>query len=258
MEKLKNMTLLVNKVLINNPPKTALILGSGWNKVIDKVDIKKRWSYQELFGVKSSVPGHTGNLIYGILSEKPILIMNGRFHIYEGHSPKKATEPIRFLSNLGIKTLIATAACGALNPKFKVGDFVILKDMITMFLHSPLEGPEFQDLSQAFDPKLVVLAQKFAIKLNLPYQQGIYAYVRGPHFETPADKRLLWKLGADVVGMSTVPETIQANALGMKVLGLAFVTNLAFVKHDHKDVLTQAKKASRKMSALIESILKKL
>jgi purine-nucleoside phosphorylase len=248
----------ITEIFNNHPPKIALILGSGWNRVIEKVQVLNQWSYQDLFQVKSTVPGHTGSLIYGILSKKPVIILNGRFHIYEGHSPQKATEPIRFFKNVGIETLITTAACGALNPKYKVGDFVILKDMLTLFCQSPLLGPEFQDLSQAFDKKLQRHAMSCAKRLKLPFQNGIYAYLRGPHFETPTDKRALWKLGADVVGMSTVPETIQARFLGMRVLSLAFVTNLAFVKHDHRDVLAQAEKATKLMSAFLISIIKNI
>jgi purine-nucleoside phosphorylase len=243
------------KTIKNHPPKIALILGSGWNKFIEKVKIISSWNYQDLFQVKSTVPGHTGNLIYGLLAQKPILILNGRYHIYEGHSAQKSTEPICFLKNIGVETLITTAACGALNPKYKVGDFVILKDMLTLFCQSPLNGPDFQDLSQAYDKKLQRLAINCAKLLKLPFQNGIYVYTRGPHFETPADKKALWKLGADVVGMSTVPEVIQARALNIKVLSLAFVTNLAFVKHDHQDVLAQADKSSKHMSQLLDKIL---
>ena len=236
-------------------PLTALILGSGWNKVVDKVRIIKLWDYNDIFQVKSTVPGHKGQLIYGILAKKPVLILNGRFHIYEGHSAEKATEPIRLLKKLGIENLITTAACGGLNPKYQVGDFVILNDLLTLFAPTPLVGPKFQDLSKIYDIRLQQLAAVALTELQLNFHQGVYVYYHGPQYESPADKKALRILGADVVGMSTVPETIMAKHLGLKVLGLAFVTNLAFVKHDHKDVLAQSEKASAKMSSLLEKIV---
>lgn len=244
--------------VIRERAKIGLILGTGWNKVIDEVKVIKTWSYQKLFKVKSTVPGHEGKLIYGVLAGKPVLILAGRFHIYEGHSAQIATEPIRLLKKLGVKTLITTAAVGGLNPKYKVGDFVVLSDLLTLLLPSPLVGPKFQDMSAAFDPNLAALAKKTISQLKLPQQSGVYFYYPGPNFETPADKRALRLLGGDVVGMSTAPETIMANHLGIKVLGLTFVTNLAFVKHNHLDVLAAATKASPQMSRLLTAIVKNL
>lgn len=244
---------------INLPQKAkvGLILGTGWNKVIDQVKVIKAWPYQKLFKVKSTVPGHSGQLIYGELSGKKVLILSGRFHIYEGHTPLVATEPIRLLKKLGVETLITTAAVGGLNPKYKVGDFVVLSDLLTLLVQSPLVGPKFQDMSQCFDHKLVKIAKDTIKKLSLPLQSGVYFYYHGPNFETPADKRALRILGGDVVGMSTAPETIMANNLGIKVLGLAFVTNLAFVKHSHLDVLAASKKAAPQMSLLLKEIVKR-
>ena len=236
-------------------PLTALILGSGWNKVVDKVRIIKLWDYNDIFSVKSTVPGHKGQLIYGILAKKPVLILNGRFHIYEGHSPEIAVKPIQLIKDLGVTTLITTAACGGLNPKYQVGDFVILNDLLTLFAPTPLVGPKFQDLSKIYDIRLQQLAAVALTELQLNFHQGVYVYYHGPQYESPADKKALRILGADVVGMSTVPETIMAKHLGLKVLGLAFVTNLAFVKHDHKEVLAQSLKAGAKMSSLLEKIV---
>lgn len=241
--------------VIRERAKIGLILGSGWNKVIDEVKIIKSWPYQKLFKVKSTVPGHEGKLIYGKLSGKPVLILAGRFHIYEGHSAQTATEPIRLLKKLGVETLITTAAVGGLNPKYKVGDFVVLSDLLTLLVPTPLVGANFQDMSQAFDVKLIGLAKKTIASQKLPLQSGVYFYYHGPNFETPSDKRALRLLGGDVVGMSTAPETIMANHLGIKVLGLVFVTNLAFVKHNHLDVLAAATKASPQMSRLLTKLV---
>ncbi|OGD61688.1 hypothetical protein A3I57_02655 [Candidatus Beckwithbacteria bacterium RIFCSPLOWO2_02_FULL_47_23] len=235
--------------------KTALILGSGWDKILTQVKIIKSWDYSQVFSVKSTVPGHEGKLIYGTLAQKPVLIMSGRFHIYEGHSAFKATEPIRLLKELGITTLVTTAAVGGLNPKYQVGDFVILNDLLTLFSPTPLVGAKFQDMSQIYDARLQQLAVKAMTGLELNWHKGVYVYYHGPQYETPADKMALRHLGADIVGMSTVPETTMAKYLGLKVLGLALVTNLAFVKHDHREVLAQSEKAGAKMSLLLEKIV---
>ena len=242
-------------ISIPKKAKIGLILGSGWNKVIDEVKIIKSCPYQKLFKVKSTVPGHEGKLIYGYLAGKKVLILAGRFHIYEGHSAAIATKPILLLKKLGVETLITTAAVGGLNPKYKVGDFVVLTDLLTLLVPTPLTGANFQDMSQAFDSKLINLSEKVIKTQKLPLQKGVYVYYHGPQFETPSDKRALRLLGGDVVGMSTAPETIMANHLGMKVLGLAFVTNLAFVKHNHLDVLAAANRASAKMSQLLTAIV---
>ena len=244
--------------VIREKAKIGLILGSGWNKVIDEVKILKSWPYQKLFNVKSTVPGHEGKLIYGTLAGKKVLILSGRFHIYEGHSASVATKPIRLLKKLGVETLITTAACGGLNPKYKVGDFVVLSDVITLLTPTPLNGANFQDMSAAYDSKLQQLATTAMARLKLPRQKGVYIYYHGPQFETPSDKRALRLLGGDVVGMSTAPETIMANHLKMIGLGLVLVTNLAFVKHNHLDVLAAANRASVKMSQLLTTIVKKL
>ena len=248
----------VKSVLKKNPPFTALILGSGWNKVVNKVKVIKLWDYNDIFQIKSTVPGHEGKLIYGTLAKKPVLILSGRFHIYEGHSAQKAVEPIQLIKKLDVTTLITTSACGGLNPKYQVGDFVILNDLLTLFSPTPLVGAKFQDMSQIYDQTLQRLAETAMNRLGLTYHQGVYVYYHGPQYESPADKMALTHLGADVVGMSTVPETIMAKYLGLKVLGLAFVTNLAFVKHDHKDVLAQSEKASATMSRLLHQIVEKI
>lgn len=238
--------------------KTALILGTGWNSLIDQVTVLKRTSYQKLFKLKSTVPGHCGELIHARLNKKDLIIMSGRLHLYEGYTPEQVTRPIRYLRKLGVENLIITNAVGGLNPKLKVGDFVIVSDIFTFLTPTPLVGPKFIDMSQAFNLQLIKLAKIEAKKLKLRSSLGVYAYCHGPQFETPADKRALKILGADVVGMSNVPETIMANYLEMKVLGLAFVTNLAFVKHSHQDVLAQSNNGSKNMVKLLTAIIKKI
>lgn len=238
-------------------PNTLVVLGSGWNKVIDQTSVLKTISYQQLFNVSATVPGHEGRLILAKLKNKTIAFMSGRFHTYEGYSAYQATTPIRLFAKAGVKNLILTAACGALNEKFAVGDFVILSDLITLFLalDNPLKGPQFIDMSEVFDKRLRQIAIAAAVKTAISHQIGTYVYYHGPNFETPADKMALRFLGADVVGMSTVPEALVARSLNLKILGLAFVTNLAFVKHDHKQVLKEANKAGAKMAKLLEQII---
>lgn len=238
-------------------PETLIVLGSGWNKLLEDIVVEKRMSYAELFDIKTSVPGHAGELIIGTVQNKRIACMSGRFHMYEGYTAREATMPIRLFAKMGIKKLILTAASGALNEKYKVGDFVILSDIITLLLalDSPLIGPQFIDVSEVFDIDMRKKAEKICVENAIPYQSGKYVYYHGPNFETPADKMALRILGADVCGMSTVPETLAARALNIQVLGLALVTNLAFVKHNHLEVLAEANKASSQMKTLLASLL---
>jgi len=239
---------------MNSP--IGFILGSGWGKIITSVENKKVLSFEKIFGNKTTVPGHSGEVIIGTLNGRDVIILSGRFHTYEGYSTYDVAKTVRYLNDRGAKKIIITAACGGLNPKYKVGDLVILKDIITMFCKSPLTGPKFQDLSQPFSKELIKAAEITAKANKLRIQKGVYAYTRGPHFETFSDKKMLYKLGADVVGMSTVPEVIMANHLGMEVLGLSLVTNLAFVKHDHKEVLANAKKQEEKLGNFFYKLIK--
>ncbi|MFH0773273.1 MAG: purine-nucleoside phosphorylase [bacterium] len=238
-------------------PKTLFILGSGWNSILNEMKIEKRFSYTELFGIKTSVPGHEGELLIGTLNKKRVACMSGRFHMYEGYSAFEATMPIRLFAKLGVTHLVLTAACGALNEKYKTGDFVVLSDMITLFLalDSPLRGPQFVDVSEVFNCEMRKKAVAVCAADNIPFHEGTYVYYHGPNYETPADKMALRFLGADVCGMSTVPETLVARSLNINVLGLVFVTNLAFVKHDHKEVLREAEKGKERMKKLLMSFI---
>lgn len=237
---------------IDQKPEILLILGSGWKSVSELVEDKIEIGFKELFGVETSVPGHEGKLVVGKLSGKTVALMVGRLHLYEGYTAAEATMPIRVLARIGVKQMIVTSAVGALNPKYKVGDFVVLSDMMTLLLRDrPLQGPQFLDMSAAFDKEMREVAKAVLKKEKSRFWEGVYGYYSGPNFETPADKRALRMLGADVVGMSTVPEVMMGLHLGMKILGLSFVTNLAFVKHDHKEVLRAAENASGKMQRVL-------
>jgi len=238
-----------------NKSDTLMVLGSGWNEVINDMDIVQQFDFGEIFGVKASVSGHRGTLILGSLSNKLIWVMAGRFHTYEGYSSEEVTRPIQALVQMGVKNLILTSASGGLNGKYKVGDIVIITDILTIFCQSPILGAEFVDLSQPFNPDLRAKAIKVCQQNKISWQEGIYGYARGPHYESFADKKALAHLGADCVGMSTVPETIMANNLGLNVLGLSCVTNLSFVKHNHKDVISNAQAKGKQMVCLLTGII---
>lgn len=236
----------------------GLLLGTGWGKITKKINITKTEPYKEIFGHNTSVPGHSGKVIFGKLLNRKVVALSGRFHLYEGYTPHQATKTIGYLHQQGVKKLIISSAAGGLNPKYKVGDLVILVDIISLFSPSPLIGPKFQDMSNPFSEEMKKKAEKAAVINGLNYQKGIYVYMRGPHFETYADKMALRVLGADVVGSSTVPEVIMANYLKMKVLGLSLVTNLSFVKHSHQEVLKAAQNQEKNLYRFIVSLLKQL
>lgn len=249
----KSLNLL--KFEIQQFPELLIVLGSGWNKVLDQAEIVKEIPYKDFLGVEATVPGHEGKLIIAKVNDREVAFMQGRLHTYEGYSSEEVTRPIQLFAQLGLKKMIVTAAAGGLNKEYQVGDFVINSDMMTSFCESPLIGAKFQDLSAAFDVEYQQRAIEICSKNHFPFHQGVYAYTKGPHFETPVDKRLFAQLGADVIGMSTVPETIMARYLNIDVLGLAFVTNLAFVKHDHKDVLAAADRGSEQMVVLLSELI---
>lgn len=240
---------------VSDLPDTVLVLGSGWSSIVSQIEAEQELPYEQLFGVEAGVPGHLGKLVIGRLENRRVACMVGRLHTYEGYTSEEVTRPLQAFAQRGLQNVVLTAAVGGLAPEYQVGDFVVLNSMITAFCQSPLTGPQFIDLSTSFDPQLTAQALKLARHFKYTAHQGTYCYVRGPHFETPADKRVYRQLGADVVGMSVVPETIMARSLGIKVLGIAFVTNLAFVVHDHQDVLAAAKDGGQRMSTLLRQVV---
>ena len=236
-------------------PTLCCVLGTGWSHVLHDVQVEVELPYDKVFGVAAGVPGHEGKLVIGKLGTQRIALMAGRLHTYEGYTTEEVTRPLQVFAQLGLRQLVVTAAVGALNEQYRVGDFVVLSDVLTAFCPSPLTGPKFTDLSQAFSPTLRQRALSACAAHQIPVHEGTYCYVRGPHFESPADKMFYHHAGADVIGMSTVPETIMANFLKVDVLGLAFVTNLAFVRHAHEDVLAAAEAGSVRMVTLLGEVL---
>ncbi len=216
-------------------PEIALILGTGLGDFASQIQNAVCIPYEEIphFPV-STAPYHKGQLLIGELFSRPVLIMQGRFHYYEGYSMEQAAFPVRVFHLLGIKTLLVSNAVGAINLDYQVGDLMMIEDHIKFFNESPLRGPNlsafgprFNDMTNAYTPALRCLAKEIANELSIPLHEGVYAYMPGPSYETPAEIRMLRTLGADAVGMSTVPEVLVAAHAGMQVFGLSFCTNMA-------------------------------
>lgn len=248
-------------------PSLGVILGSGLGSLVDIMEEKTVIPYPEIPNFpQSSVAGHAGNLVIGRIGKEIIIAMQGRFHFYEGFTMKEVTYPIYVMKLLGVKNLIVTNACGGINRAFVPGDLMLLTDYINMLGNNPLIGENderlgvrFPDMSEAYSLELLAKAEKTAKTLGIAYQKGVYAIFSGPCYETAAEIRAYERLGADAIGMSTVPETIVANYLGMKVLGIACITNMATgiakEKHTHEEVVRIANESSSKLCAWVEKLL---
>jgi len=251
-------------------PKIAIILGTGLGRLAEDIEEKEIIPYSEIpnFPI-STVQSHSGNLVLGKLGNKEVVAMQGRFHYYEGYSLKEVTFPVRVMKKLGADTIIISNAAGGMNRFFKRGDLMLIADHINLFGDNPLIGPNdeelgprFPDMSEAYNQKLIELAKKVALKEKIRLQEGIYAGLTGPTLETPAEYRFLIKVGADAVGMSTVPEVIVANHMGMKVLGISCITDLAIdgvvVKTSVEEILKAASDAEPIMTKLIGKVIKEI
>jgi purine-nucleoside phosphorylase len=215
-------------------PTLAMVLGSGFQHALAQLDVKMEIPYGQLPGFMSvGVSGHAGKLVMGIFGKTPVLVLKGRTHFYEGHEMDRVTFPIRVLSEFGIRSLLLTNAAGGINKKFKPGDFMALEDHINFMGTNPLRGPavaglpRFVDMTRVYEPKLNDLLKKAAKQTKLRLHSGIYLATLGPSYETPAEIRAFARLGADAVGMSTVPEAIVARQCGMSVAAVSCITNLA-------------------------------
>ncbi|MCE5196648.1 MAG: purine-nucleoside phosphorylase [Negativicutes bacterium] len=216
-------------------PEIALILGSGLGPLADRIEDPLSLDYQAIPGfAAATAPGHRGRLVYGRLGGKRVLVMQGRFHYYEGHDISACIFPVQVFAALGISRLLVSNAAGGINRRFHPGDLMLLSDIITLFCPSPLRGgnmPElgsrFFDMSFTFDKEWRELAHAVAREQDFALQEGVYVFTPGPHFETPAEILALRGMGADAVGMSTVPEVIAARHAGLKVLGISCITNMA-------------------------------
>jgi purine-nucleoside phosphorylase len=254
-------------------PQVGIILGSGLGALADEVESVASIRYSDIPGfAQSSVIGHVGRLVLGTLEDAQVAVMQGRLHFYEGLDLHQVTFPVRVMRALGVDTLIVTNAAGGLNPDFQAGDLMLIEDHINMLGwggHNPLIGPNderlgprFPAMNPAYDPELRQLAQQAARECNIPVQQGVYIVVAGPNYETRAELRLLRQLGADAVGMSTVPETLVGRHGGMKVVGISNITNMALADSDepvnHEEVLTVAEESRPRFIKLMRALVGKL
>ncbi len=250
-------------------PTTALILGSGLNPLADEIAHADVIPYREIPGFPvSTVEGHAGELVIGALSGQTVIALRGRAHYYEGYSIQRVTLPIRTLHALGVRTLIVTNAAGGVNPDFVPGDLMLITDHINLVgmaglnpLRGPNDttlGPRFPDMSAAYDPELRELARAIARVHGIALREGVYIFLAGPSFETPADVRFIRLIGADAVGMSTVPEVTTARHSGMRVLGISLISNSLTRGQEqvsHEEVLAAGKAAVPKLAALIKDVL---
>ncbi|MDF1567376.1 MAG: purine-nucleoside phosphorylase [Spirochaetaceae bacterium] len=248
----------------------GLILGSGLGDLSGRLADSASVSYDEVpHFPPSTVVGHSGRLVAGLMDGRRVLVMEGRPHYYEGHSMRQIAFPVYLMKFLGVRTLLITNACGGINLDYSPGMLMIIDDFINLVSDNPLIGinderigPRFPDMSEPYSLKLISQASRIADDLGIHYTRGVYAGFQGPYYETAAEIRAIAGMGADAVGMSTVPETIAANHAGMEVFALACITNMATgiqtVKHSHQRVLDIAKEASLDMGRWIAALIEHL
>ena len=252
----------------NLQPKIGIILGTGVGELSEQVKHSICIPYTEIPHFPTPKV-HTGNLILGYLMDKPVVVMQGRVHYYEGYSLREVTFPIRVMKCLGIQILIISNASGGLNPSFKPGDIMIIVDHINLLPDNPLRGmmdgepaTSFVNMYNAYDRELVELAERTGVEVGISLVKGVYVALQGPSLETPAEYRMLRLLGADAVGMSTVPEVIVARQSGIRVLGLSIITNMGYPQVEEEassdTIIAVAKHAAPKLLRLIEKVVEKL
>ncbi len=244
-------------------PVAAIVLGSGLGALADRVRDARRVPYAAIPGFHApAVEGHRGELIAGRLADREVLLLAGRFHMYEGHDARVAAFPTRVVHALGARTLFLSNAAGGVRRTFRPGDLMLIADHINLMFRNPLTGPtepgdpRFPDMSAPWSPRLASLIESAAGEAGIALQRGVYAGLLGPSYETPAEVRMLERLGADAVGMSTVPEVIVARALGMEVAGVSCITNhaagITAAPLDHREVVEVGARASTAFCALVE------
>ncbi len=253
-------------------PQVGVILGSGLNPLAEAVESAHALAYTDIPGFPTpTVDGHEGRLIGGLLEGVPVWVMQGRVHYYEGYTMQQVAFPVRVMQVMGIQALLVTNAAGGLNPAFRVGDLMLIRDHINLMgmaglsplrgPNDPTLGPRFPDMSQAYDPRLRRLAREVAEEHQIPIHEGVYVGLAGPSFETPADLRFLRLIGADAVGMSTVPEVTVARHGGMRVLGVSGISNVARMEAEpagetsHEEVLAAGQQIVPRLTTLIRGIL---
>ena len=264
--KIKDSAAYISRFLEGEKYRIGIILGTGLGELGKSIEIKHTIPYAGIphFPV-STVQGHKGNLLIGKFGGKNVIAMQGRFHFYEGYSMKEVTFPVRVMRELGIKTLFVSNASGGTNADFEIGDLMIITDHINYFPEHPLRGknipygPRFPDMSEAYSKELIRKADEIAEEKGIKVQHGVYIGTQGPTFETPAEYKLFHILGADAVGMSTVPEVIVANHCGIKVFGISVITDLGvegkIVEVTHEEVQKAADAAQPKMTTIMRELI---
>lgn len=248
-------------------PRAGLILGTGLGKLADEIADRTVIRYEDVpHFLTSTAPTHAGRLVCGTLAGKPVVVMEGRFHFYEGHSLQAVTFPVRVMKSLGCEVLVASNACGGMNPQYQRGDVMLVEDHINLLGDNPLIGPNddrlgdrFPDMCHAYDRGLLALARRVAVEERIPVQQGVFVAVAGPCLETRAEYRFLRLIGADVVGMSTVPEVIVGVHAGMRCLGLSVVTDMcladALQPVSLPEIIHTANEAEPRLRALVRGVV---
>ncbi len=247
-------------------PRIAIVLGSGLGPLADRIESAVRVSYGDIPGFHiPTVQGHQGELVAGTLGGVPVIAQSGRFHMYEGHSASDAVLPIRVFAALGVETVIVTNAAGGIRRSFRPGTLMLISDHLNLTGRNPLEGPvlegetRFPDMSEAYDAELRATARRVAAERGITLDEGTYAALLGPSYETPAEVRMLERLGADAVGMSTVPEVIVARARSLRCLGISTVTNAAAGTSSallsHTDVMDVAKQVGVELADLVTGVI---
>lgn len=260
---------VIRKKISDFKPEIGIILGSGLGELADEycdisIDYKDIPEFEA-----STVKGHKGRLVFAVINGKNVVMMQGRFHFYEGHSIKKVVYPVKVMKKLGVKTLIITNAAGGVNPSFNPSDLMVITDHINLMGQNPLIGENddtmgvrFPDMSEVYSSEYIDLIKKTGKELGIDLQEGVYLALTGPSYETPAEVRMARTLGADAVGMSTVPEAMVAKWAGMNVIGISCICNSAAgvstVGLSHEDVINAANKAKNKFKSLVVEVIKKL
>jgi purine-nucleoside phosphorylase len=245
------------------PSKIGVILGSGLGSFADALENRVEKPYSDIPGWPvSTVSGHAGKLVTGRLDGTEVIVAAGRAHLYEGYTAQQVAYPIRELARRGVTSLVVTNAAGGINMNYRPGELVLISDHINLMGVNPLTGPEFIDMSEAYSREYREIARRAGAALGLTLAEGVYAALLGPSYETPAEIRYLRTIGADLVGMSTVPEVIAANHMGIKVLGISCVTNMAAgilpQKLTHSEVIETGDRVKDTLAALLRAVLPKL
>jgi purine-nucleoside phosphorylase len=269
ISKINETLSVIRNYTVENYP-IGIILGTGLGGLVKEIDVKHEIDYENLphFPV-STVESHHGRLIFGTVNGKNVVAMQGRFHYYEGYTMQQITYPVRVMKFLGVETLLVSNACGGMNPNYRRGDVMIMTDHINLLGDNPLIGrnedalgPRFPDMSEPYSKDLIELAEQVALENKIKVQKGVYAAVPGPNLETKAEYRFLRATGADVVGMSTIPENIVANHMGMKVMGISIVTDECFPDFlkpvNVEEIIAAAMEAEPRMTLIMKELIKRI